>query len=126
MLARMNFGLMFGRFALDVEHNAIWFDETLLGEEFTDEGLRFAVRVVALTADEWDDRFKRQFGGVTYQEALAQGAAVNAPPVKPGRGAGALSMRRAQPGSFGPSTGRDAERFDPTSYRMISARGSRA
>ncbi len=85
-LARLNFGLMFGRFALDVEHSSIWFDETLLGEEFREEELRFAIRVVASTADEWDDRFKRMFGGFTYQEMLAGSAPE--PPEKPGQGAG--------------------------------------
>ena len=46
-LARLNFGLMFGRFALDAEHSAIWFDETLLGDQLTDEALRFTVGIVA-------------------------------------------------------------------------------
>ena len=36
-LARLNFGLMFGRFALDAENHSIWVDETLLGDQFTDE-----------------------------------------------------------------------------------------
>ena len=51
-LARLNFGLTFGRFALDTEHDAIWFDETLVGDQFTDDDLRFTIRVVASTADE--------------------------------------------------------------------------
>jgi hypothetical protein len=85
-LARMNFGLMFGRFALDTEHRAIWFDETLLGDQFSDEELRFAVRVVATTADEWDDRLKQMFGGATYQEVLAGRAREQTPPTKPGAG----------------------------------------
>jgi hypothetical protein len=87
-LARLNFGLMFGRFALDAEHNAIWFDETLLGCEFSDEELRFAVQVVATTADEWDDRLKEMFGGSTYQEALKRRDQAAPPPVKPGEGRG--------------------------------------
>lgn len=87
-LARMNFGLMFGRFALDAEHSAIWFDETLLGCEFSDEELRFAIQVVATTADEWDDRLKQMFGGSTYQEALTQRDQDSPPPVKPGQGRG--------------------------------------
>ena len=88
-LARLNFGLMFGRFALHVEHHAIWFDEGLLGEQFREEELRFAIRMVASTADEWDDRLKQMFGGVTYQEDLA-GRAEEAPkaPIKPGEGTG--------------------------------------
>jgi hypothetical protein len=72
LLARLNFGLMFGRFALDAEHQSIWFDETLLGDQFTEEELRFTIDVVASTADQWDDRLKQMFGGVTHQEALAQ------------------------------------------------------
>jgi hypothetical protein len=71
-LARLNFGLMFGRFALNTERRSIWFDETLLGEHFSDEELRFTVQVVASTADEWDDRLKQMFGGSTHQEVLAK------------------------------------------------------
>lgn len=87
-LARLNFGLMFGRFALDAEHRSIWFDESLLGGEFREEELRFAIRVVASTADEWDDRLKQMFGGVTYQEALAGRTDESMPPIKPGEGVG--------------------------------------
>jgi hypothetical protein len=87
-LARLNFGLMFGRFALDAEHRSIWFDETLLGEEFREEELRFAIRMVASTADGWDDRFKEMFGGATYQEVLAGRASEVAPTTKPGGGVG--------------------------------------
>ena len=86
LLARLNFGLAFGRFALDTEHAAIWFDETLLGDQFSDEELRFTIQVVASTADHWDDRLKQMFGGVTYQEVLAGRASHVAPPVKPGQG----------------------------------------
>jgi hypothetical protein len=85
-LARLNFGLMFGRFALDTEHAAIWFDETLLGDQFTDEELRFTIGVVASTADEWDDRMKQMFGGATHHEVLAGDARHEAPPIKPGGG----------------------------------------
>jgi hypothetical protein len=85
-LARLNFGLMFGRFALDAERHAIWFDETLLGDQFSDEELRFAIRVVASTADEWDDRLKQMFGGATYQEVLKKRTGAEPPPVKPGQG----------------------------------------
>ncbi|RIK94738.1 MAG: hypothetical protein DCC71_23255 [Proteobacteria bacterium] len=85
-LARLNFGLMFGRFALDAEHAAIWFDETLLGEHITDEELRFTIEVVASTADEWDDKLKQMFGGATYQEVQAGRARHETPPTKPGGG----------------------------------------
>lgn len=85
-LARLNFGLMFGRFALDVEHAAIWFDETLLGEQFTDEELRFTIAVVASTASEWDDRLKQMFGGSTHSEMRSGAARAEAPATKPGGG----------------------------------------
>jgi hypothetical protein len=86
LLARLNFGLMFGRFALDAEHQSIWFDETLLGDQFTEEELRFTIDVVASTADEWDDRLKQMFGGVTHQEALAQRSDRPEALTKPGQG----------------------------------------
>lgn len=85
-LARLNFGLTFGRFALDSEHNAIWFDETLIGDQFSDDDLRFTIRVVASTADDWDDRLKQMFGGATYQEMLAGQSDQKPPPIKPGQG----------------------------------------
>ncbi len=87
-LARLNFGLMFGRFALDTERRSIWFDEALLGEQFREEELRFAVQVVAKTADQWDDPLKQMFGGATYQEVLSGRADEAAPTVKPGAGPG--------------------------------------
>jgi len=86
LLARLNFGLMFGRFALDAEHQSIWFDETLLGDQFTEEELRFTIDVVASTADQWDDRLKQMFGGVTHQEALAQRSDRPEALAKPGQG----------------------------------------
>ncbi len=87
-LARMNFGLMFGRFALDVEHQSIWFDETLIGERFREEELRFAVQTVSATADAWDDRLQQMFGGTTYQQVLAGRTIETPPPKKPGEGIG--------------------------------------
>jgi hypothetical protein len=77
---------MFGRFALDVEHRSIWFDETLLGDQFTDEELRFTIDIVASTADQWDDRLKQMFGGSTHQEALARRSASPEQLTKPGQG----------------------------------------
>ena len=85
-LARLNFGLMFGRFALDTDHSAIWFDETLLGEQFSDEELRFTIGVVASTAGVWGERLKQMFGGSTYQEVLEGRSSHERPPVKPGGG----------------------------------------
>lgn len=85
-LARLNFRLMFGRFALDAEHAAIWFDETLLGDQLSDEALRFTVGIVASTADEWDNRLQQMFGGATYQQVLQGNASQSTPPTKPGSG----------------------------------------
>jgi hypothetical protein len=87
-LARLNFGLTFGRFALDAEHNAIWFDETLLGDPLNEEALRFTIDVVARTADEWDDRLKQMFGGAKHQEVLKERGRREEPPSKPGQGSG--------------------------------------
>ncbi|MDP6980686.1 MAG: hypothetical protein QF570_19150 [Myxococcota bacterium] len=87
-LARLNFGLMFGRFALDAPHRSIWVDETLLGEQFREEELRTAIHVVASTADEWDDRLKQMFGGATYQEVIAGRTVGELPTTKPGEGGG--------------------------------------
>ncbi len=87
-LARLNFGLMFGRFALDPENRSIWFDESILGSEFREEELRFAIEMVASTADTWDDRLKQMFGGVTHEEMLAGRSAEAPPPTKPGEGVG--------------------------------------
>ena len=86
MLARLNFGLMFGRFALDAEHQAIWFDETLLGDHIHEDELRFIIHAVATTADQWDDRLKQMFGGSTHQDVLKGQAAQKVPPIKPGHG----------------------------------------
>src|SRR5262249_21401767 len=85
-LARPNFGPAFGRFTLDAEHASIWFDETLLGDQFSDEERRFAIQVVASTADQWDDRLKQMFGGTTHQEMLAGSAVRSTPTTKPGSG----------------------------------------
>lgn len=85
-LARLNFGLMFGRFALDTENRSIWFDETLLGDQFREEELRFTIHVVATTADQWDDRLKQMFGGETWQEVQRRLPSQDAPRAKPGEG----------------------------------------
>lgn len=85
-LARLNFGLTFGRFALDAERGSIWFDEAILGEQFREEELRFAVQMVSTTADQWDDRLKQMFGGATYQEVLSQKQSEPLQMAKPGEG----------------------------------------
>jgi hypothetical protein len=85
-LARLNFGLMFGRFALAAEQQSVWFDETLLGEQFSDEELRFTIDIVATTAAQWSERLKQMFGGATYQEVLAGQGSAAMPAAKPGQG----------------------------------------
>jgi len=90
-LARLNFSLMFGRFSIDTDNAAVWFDETLLGEHVTEEELRFTVEMVAATANEWDQKIAGMFGGKTRApETLPPvGAAVapdGAPTNKPGQG----------------------------------------
>ena len=80
-LARLNFSLMFGRFSLDADHQAVWFDETLLGDHVTDEELRFTVEMVAGTANEWDQKIAATFGG-RIREPQAEPPS----PAKPGEG----------------------------------------
>lgn len=70
-LARLNFGLVFGRFALDAQHQSIWFDESLLGENLTSEQLRFTITMVANTAGEWAGRLQQLFGGHVHGDILA-------------------------------------------------------
>jgi hypothetical protein len=85
-LARLNFSLMFGRFALDSDRNAIWFDESILGEQLSRDVLAFTMKVIAATADEWDDRIKQMFGGSTYQDVLKKRVVSEVPNIKPGVG----------------------------------------
>jgi hypothetical protein len=85
-LARLNFGLTFGRFALDIEHQSIWFDETLLGEQTTDEELRFTIQVVAETANEWAPKIRDMFGGSLQADARSRHDATLESGAKPGSG----------------------------------------
>ena len=79
---------MFGRFALDSMRRSVWIDETLHGDHFDDEELRFVIEIVSSTADEWDDRIKQMFGGATLQEVLASQDAQALSSAKPGEGVG--------------------------------------
>lgn len=88
-LARVNFSLAFGRFSIDTDHRAVWFDETLLGDHVTEEELTFVVGVVAQTAAEWDEKIASLFGGTYRTEGVDGGAAgqpVSPTPSKPGEG----------------------------------------
>lgn len=94
-LARVNFSLAFGRFSIDTDHRAVWFDETLLGDHVTADELTFVVNVVAETAAEWDDKIASLFGG-TYRDADAGG------PGGTGDGDGAPpATARSKPGEGG-------------------------
>ena len=83
-LSRLNFSLMFGRFSIDSENSAIWFDETLLGDHVTAEELRFTVEMVAATANEWDQKIAAMFGGRV--QSPDAGAADVSTAHKPGQG----------------------------------------
>lgn len=67
-LARLNFGMMFGRFALDAENAAIWFDETLVGD-ITQENLAFTLNLVAQTTSQWDKQLQQMFGGNVHADS---------------------------------------------------------
>ncbi len=69
LLANLNFGIAFGRFAFDAEHRAIWFDETLLGDDLQASSLKLTIEVIAHTAAEWADKFRQLFGGITQGQA---------------------------------------------------------
>lgn len=85
-LARLNFSLMFGRFSLDVDHQAVWFDETLLGDHVTDEELRFTVEMVGTTANEWDQKIAATFGGRIRDPEAEAADSPPTPGNKPGQG----------------------------------------
>lgn len=85
-LSQTNFGLPFGRFALDALRHAVWFEETLLGDFFADEELAFVVQIVASTADSFDDRIAAAFGGRVFNQPGQAGAAAEVPAQKPGAG----------------------------------------
>jgi hypothetical protein len=53
---------------LDARHQAIWFDESLLGDNLTEEQLRFTILTVAQTAGEWAGRLQQMFGGRVHRE----------------------------------------------------------
>lgn len=85
-IASLNFGLPFCRFALDVQHGAVWVDETLLGDLVSDGELRFTIQTVASTAADWQGRIKETFDGFTGQDLLSGHLEGTVPKAKPGRG----------------------------------------
>ena len=82
-LATTNFTLAFGRFSLDPHNNAVWFEHNLPGEAFADEELALIVRMVAQTADEFDERIQEMFGGDLFNPPGEPGPA-EAPKDAPG------------------------------------------
>ncbi|MGH9150698.1 MAG: T3SS (YopN, CesT) and YbjN peptide-binding chaperone 1, partial [Acidimicrobiales bacterium] len=83
-LARLNFSLTFGRFSVDADHGAVWFDETLLGDHTTPDELNFTVQMVASTASAWDGRIAEIFGGRTRLQSEPPGLVAGSR--KPGEG----------------------------------------
>lgn len=58
-----NMKVIFGKFTLEPNTRAIFFEHTLLGDFLNRKELEVAVRAVAVTADQYDDLIQEQFGG---------------------------------------------------------------
>lgn len=67
-LLGLNFAMPLGRFSLDGERRAVWFDHVLTGDTVDDVSLSRVVAAVAQTADRYDDEIKQRFGGRTFRE----------------------------------------------------------
>lgn len=62
-LVEKNFELLFGKFSLDTNGNAIWYEHVLLGDSLDAEELFVAVAAVALTADQHDEEVAKMAQG---------------------------------------------------------------
>ncbi len=62
-LAEQNYRLLFGKFSLDADGKAVWYEHILLGDNLDVEELFIAVAAVALTADENDEEIAQMAGG---------------------------------------------------------------
>ncbi|MDY7039322.1 MAG: YbjN domain-containing protein [Chloroflexota bacterium] len=62
-LVEKNYQLLFGKFSLDTEGNAVWYEHVLLGDFLDAEELFVAVAAVALTADEYDEQVAKMAQG---------------------------------------------------------------
>ena len=62
-LVEKNFELLFGKFSLDTNGNAIWYEHVLLGDSLDAEALFVAVAAVALTADQYDEEVAKMAQG---------------------------------------------------------------
>jgi len=58
-----NMKVIFGKFSLEPNTRAIFFEHTLLGDFLNRKELEVAVKAVAVTADKYDDLIQEQFGG---------------------------------------------------------------
>lgn len=67
-LLEKNLEFVFGGFALDVGHGAIWFNHNVLGDFMAPEEIEATIAAVAQTADRFDDEIKSRFGGRLYVE----------------------------------------------------------
>lgn len=70
-LLEKNLEFVFGGFALDVGHGAIWFNHNVLGDFMGPEEIEATIAAVAQTADKFDDEIKSRFGGRLYVETPA-------------------------------------------------------
>ena len=62
-LAEKNHQLLFGKFSLDTEGKAVWYEHVLLGDDLDAEELFVAVAAIALTADEYDEQVAKMARG---------------------------------------------------------------
>lgn len=68
-LLSKNLEFVFGSFALDVAHGAVWFNHNLLGDFLNPEELEATLGAVAQTADRFDDEIKVRFGGRLFVDS---------------------------------------------------------
>ncbi len=62
-LAEKNNQLLFGKFSLDTEQKAVWYEHVLLGDFLDAEELLIAVALIAHTADEHDEQVSKMARG---------------------------------------------------------------
>jgi hypothetical protein len=67
-LVGLNFTLALGRFSVDPDKGAVWFDHVLTADDLDDGTLSRTIAAVAGTADRYDDEIKSRFGGRTFRE----------------------------------------------------------
>lgn len=80
-LVTQNLSFVFGGFALDSDHGAVWFNHNLLAEYAAPEEIGATIVAIAETADHFDDTIKERFGGRLYIETPDEAVP---PPTTPG------------------------------------------